>query len=254
MDLTDFVNRMGYGVRSRLRVSAPAWKRTARRWEPLLARLAPAAAARVQQLRDEYDLEAWPRLSTPRELHENLFWLDVLTSALPRARSCGPALDVGSKNGSYLPALHAHAPVPWDLVELDAHRRYADLSTRRAHGESMCRAFAGCRYHATSVTQLEGTYALITWFLPFVRLPPLVAWGLPTRFFAPQALLAHVASRLQAPGTLFIVNQGEKEAEEQHALLSRLGLPFRSVSEVPRTLSPFVAPRFGFVVEKPAAR
>ena len=117
--------------------------------------------------------------------------LDLLDRHLP-ALPAGPGLDVGAKNGVLLPALRAVWPHPWDLVELDAHRRYLDLSTRRAHGERLARAFPGCRYMAGSVEDITERYALVTWFLPFVHEGPLRAWGLPRRFFAPERLFRHV--------------------------------------------------------------
>jgi hypothetical protein len=137
-------------------------------------------------------------------------------------------------------------PGPWDLVELDAHRRYADLSTRRAHGERLARAFPGCRYLTGSVREIEGRYGVVVWFLPFLFEAPLRAWGLPRRFFAPDALFDHVLGRVAPGGTLFIVNQGERERDRQRELFAARGLVASELGSLRTALSPFRKPRYGF--------
>lgn len=169
--LANAAAEVGFWWRNSLTWSLPAWKGTAGAWDPVLAALEPAARERAQTLRAAHDLERWPALLTPTELHENSYLLDVLERLLPRKLPDGPGLDIGSKNGAILPALVAASARPWDLVELDAHRRYLTGATRRAHGERMAAAFPGARYLAQSVTELVGSYAAITWFLPFVHEP-----------------------------------------------------------------------------------
>ena len=241
----DRLDDLAFRLRGRLRWSAPAWIRPARSFAPVIDRLPEAARARAIELRAAHDLEAWPRLLSRAQLHENLYVLDVLErliGAAPVARG----LDVGAKDGSTLPARVAVSPGAWDLVELDAHRRYFDLSTRRAHGQRFARAFPGCRYIAGSVIELGGRYDVITWFLPFVRLAPLRAWGLPARCFEPSRLLAHVVSLLAPGGKLLIVNQGERERDAQAALFANLGLTVET-QPLDSPLSPFQQPRFASV-------
>jgi len=67
-------------------------------------------------------------------------------------------------------------------------------------------------------------FDLITWTLPFLFEGPLAAWGLPQRFFEPEALLAHVLSLLSPRGALVIVNQSENERDEQRDLLQAAGV------------------------------
>jgi hypothetical protein len=145
-----------------------------------------------------------------------------------------------------LPALHTAVPGPWDLVELDAHRRYADLSTRRAHGERVARAHAGCRYIAGSVAELQGQYGVVIWFLPFLFEEPLRAWGLPRRFFAPEALFGHVLDRVAPGGSLLIVNQGERERDRQRDLFAARGVQAIPLGLLESPLSPFRRKRFGW--------
>jgi hypothetical protein len=158
----------------------------------------------------------------------------------------GRGLDVGSKTAAYLPGLARFAPIGWDCVEVDAHRRYLWGSTRRVYGERMAATCPGCRYHAADVRALDGPWTLVTWFLPFLTEAPLRAWGLPPSLLAPDALLAHVTARVAPGGTLFVVNQGEGEAELQAQAFSRLGLRAESLGQLTSPLSPFRRERFGF--------
>jgi hypothetical protein len=247
----DRLNDLAFRWRSMMRWSAPVWKLPARSLAKATAALAPEGQRRAEQLAAGHDLSRWPQLLTALELRENLYTLDLLHQLLPGALPPGPALEVGSKNGALLPAQQAAWPHPWDLVELDAHRRYLDLSTRRAHGERMAAAFAGCRYVAGSVTEMTGQYALVSWFLPFVHERPLEAWGLPRRFFDPPGLFRHVVGRVAPGGALFIVNQGEGERETQRGLFAAAGLSPVDLGALQSPLSPFRRPRFGFLWRRP---
>jgi hypothetical protein len=240
-----FGNDVGFRVRSALRWSAPVvrWRRGS--WDRVLAGLDEAGGTRARQLRERHQMQGWDVLLDDRQWQENLYVLDLLERHVPGAR--GPGLEVGAKNGAILPALHATVPGPWDLVELDAHRRYLDLTTRRARGERIACAYDGSRFIAGSVTELDGSYGLVVWFLPFVFEEPLQAWGLPRRFFAPESLLAHVAARVAPGGTLFVVNQGPRERDRQRALFAELGLAAKDLGPMTSALSPFRRERFGFL-------
>jgi hypothetical protein len=243
VDIPDLINDVAFKLRSQLRWSAPAWQRRGS-WQRLQKRLSPAAVARQQELQSRHALDSWPALLDDLQLQENLYVLDLLERHLPSAP--GPGLEVGAKNGAILPALRAAVPAPWDLVELDAHRRYADFSTRRAHGERLARAHAGCRYIAGSVADLQGQYGVVVWFLPFLFEEPLRAWGLPRRFFAPEALFDHVLARVAPGGALLIVNQGERERDRQREMFSQRGLAPDDLGQLQSPLSPFRRRRFGW--------
>jgi hypothetical protein len=245
----DWLDDLGFRTRNQLRWSAPAWRWPARSLAAATDRLSPDAGTRVAELRRQYALDGWARLLSRAQLHENLYVLDVLDrfaslSSGVTGASCR-GLDVGAKDGATVAARVAARPGPWDLVELDAHRRYWDLSTRGAHGRRFARAFPGCRYLAGSVVDLTGPYDLITWFLPFVRLGPLRAWGLPARCFEPGRLLEHVVSLVAPGGSLLIVNQGELERDAQSALLAARGITSQP-ERLDSPLSPFRLPRFLF--------
>ncbi len=249
--LSNVARRLTFWLRNALPWSMPAWKLPARSWERATDRLPGPAREHAVRLRAEHDLSRWPELLTPLEMQENLHLLDLMVRILPTGLPGGPGLDVGSKNGSILPALIAASARPWDLVELDAHRRYIDFSTRAAHGRAIARAYPACRYLAGSVEALDGSYAVITWILPFVHEGPLRAWGLPHRYFTPQKLLRHVANLLAPGGVLLIINQGEGERDTQRELFAELGLTPDELGQLDGPLSPFRRARYGFRWQRP---
>jgi len=237
-DLRDRLRDLGFRARRALRWSPPAWKRRAA-LEAVLRELSPEGGKRLAKLRKRYPLEGWSRCCNLTDWRESLYVLDLLDRLLPRELPPGRALDVGSKNGCYLPGLATALARGWDAVELDAHRRYLWGTTRRAYGEAMASAFEGCRFVAGDLRELEGPWAAVTWFLPFLEPEPLQAWGLPARLLAPLALLRHVTERVQPGGALLIVNQGPEEAELQAELFARLGLEPEGLGRVDSPLSPF---------------
>lgn len=163
--------------------------------------------------------------------------LDRVPSALmpPDARR---ALDIGSKNWAYSPALAAwfarngkSAVARRYLgVELDAYRLYPDLTTRLSHGRANARAFSGkgleMEYRAGDLLEAvapgDGHFQLVTWLLPFVSEEPHRAWGLPRSRFRPEALFSRAAQLMDAGGLLVMVNQGEWEWERARSMLAKL--------------------------------
>jgi len=202
-----------------------------------------ALAARV-------DVGAFAKAPDNDAAAEAVYAAFVLDHVLRGVRPRGRCLDVGAKNGALLPGLCAVHPGPWTLVELDVHRRYADLTTRGAHARALAARFDGCRVHAGDVTSVVGRFGLVTWFLPFVVPSPHLAWGLPRRFFRPKETLAHVLSLVDDGGALVIVNQGAKEADAQRALLAGFDVCVSDVGVLPSTLSPYTKERHAFVVHR----
>jgi hypothetical protein len=240
------LDELAFAWRARFQTSLPAWKRVAPR--ALVERaLDPAARSRLAALAPGQALAAWEGSCSLQEWRESLYALDVLSGVLPSGLPAGRGLDVGAKNGCTLPGLATASPRGWDLVELDAHRRYAWGATRRVYGEALAARFPGCRYHSRSVLDLDGPWALVTWFLPFLTEAPLRAWGLPARFLEPERLLRHVTERVLPGGALLVLNQGAEEADLQAGLFERLGLRARALGRVDSPLSPFRRLRFGFL-------
>jgi hypothetical protein len=96
------------------------------------------------------------------------------------------------------------------------------------------------------VTALDGHYGVVLWFLPFVVEGALRSWGLPRRFFAPEALFRHVLARVAPGGVLLVVNQGEGERDAQRALFEGAGAMPVEVGLIESPLSRFKRPRWGF--------
>lgn len=261
--LSSLGREVGFWIRGRL-----AWAPRPRARDPRplasdLHHLRAEAHARAELLLGRYPaIAGWSRLLNREELREALYVLEVLSLMAPAvltgSEGARAALDVGSKNGTHLPALHALCPCPWTLVELDGHRRYGNLVTRRSRGEFIAASapHRGCRYLAGSVLDLRpdsapGRFDVITWTLPFVYPEPLAAWGLPDRYFQPAALLVHVLSLLAPNGALIIVNQGESERDEQRRLLADAGVPrdrITAFGPLDSPLSTFRRTRWGFRV------
>lgn len=118
----------------------PLWPRPLKTWDAVLA-LYPDAVdeqrrRRFAELQQQYTVASWLGLLEAQDMRESLYVLDLFDRYIKPHTSdqVGTALDVGSKNGCYLSGLiAAHYTV--DGIELDAHRRYADFSTRRTYAE-----------------------------------------------------------------------------------------------------------------------
>jgi len=250
MDPADLRRELIWRAKNALTLSPRVRKRGLRSLARVVDRLSADAKARYRELQSHYDLGPWTRVCSPSEYLENLYILDVCDRYLHNLKPGGPCLDIGCKNWSYLPALASFTGTPWDGVELDAHRRYWNMATRRAYAEAMAAPFSGSRYLPGSVLELTGPYRLITWLLPFVSETPLRAWGLPKRFFEPEALLAHVWTLLDQDGMLFVINQGAEESNTQHLLFQQAGIAATNIGVVDSVFSPYKKTRFGWLARK----
>jgi hypothetical protein len=243
----------------------------------------PAAQAEAARLLAAYDLfEPWVRATKTRyrETLTYLLWLETLrnlapvwfeqtlfpiqpVNSLPHSdESVEPFrwLDAGAKNWSYAAAIPAFlmkesiSDFALDGVELDPYRRYADLRTRGQAARAHIRAIPQARYHEGDVRDWTRSARIITSFLPFVFPEPHLAWGLPASDFRPFDLLKALLSLLEPGGLLLIVNQGEAEAEEQAALLSRVAerfpIAWQTAGQLPAPFIQYRYPRYGWICRK----
>ncbi|MEI2782927.1 MAG: hypothetical protein V9H25_17420 [Candidatus Competibacter sp.] len=240
---------IAWWLRGAVTWSPPALRRS--RSLPVLLRTLPADLRPPAASLAVRHPPGWERACDPWGFRESLYVLDVLDRWAGPPASPLPSLDIGCKNGCYLPGLWAWSGGPWDGVELDAHRRYWTLATRRAHGEWIARRLPGCRYLAVDLLDLRGAYGFVTWFLPFLHEAPLRAWGLPRRFLRPARLLDHARTLLAPGGRLLVVNQGEAEAERQERLFGEAGIAAVSFGRIESPFSPFRRPRFGWLAVAP---
>lgn len=251
-DPSDWSREVAWRLRNAFPWSPPAIRRS-RSWSTLLHTLPPDLRPAAESQAARYDLSRWGQVCDAQGFRESLYVLDVLDHCIGPPSHSAPSLDIGCKNGCYLPGLQAWSGGSWDGVELDAHRRYWTLTTRRAHGEFIARSLPGCRYLAGDVRDLSGPYGFMTWFLPFLHEAPLQAWGLPRRFLTPLALLEHAWTLLAPGGRLLVINQSEAEAERQEQLFQQVGIAAQALGRVESPLSPFQRPRLGWLVFRASA-
>lgn len=207
---------------------------------------------RFQLLDEQYDIKSWPEICAKADYHYSLYLLDLLHHYLGAPDESQAALDIGCGSWQYLPALHAFQPTQWLGIELDAHRRFFDMTTRHGRAKSMLRHFPSARYRATSLNKVEQQFDLITWFLPFVLPKPLYAHGLPRRFFQPEQLLNHAISLLSNTGKMLIMNQGEEEFREQLRLLESKPVTIQASEQASSPFNPYEQPFFITVIQKHA--
>ena len=195
--------------------------------------------ARLGDLRSRYDLSPWEAACSAEEVPLNLDHLDILDQHLGDLPSPSSALDVGCRSWWNLPGNHAFRPAAWTGVELDAHQRFVNGSTRAGVARAKAAHFEGSRFEAGCVTGLAGPYDLVLWLLPYVDRPAFDGDQLPRRYFTPEAMLDHTLSLVAPGGTLWITNYGEEEAEIQRRLLAQRPV---TVLEVGPVQSPWLAP------------
>lgn len=242
-----FRNSVDLSLRNRLTWSPPAQERAGEKAPPDLREGRWIGRYGLGPARERMTGERWRR---------NLAVLEVLgeTDRSPAfgrylgTRGALSVLDIGSKNFDYVDAVHGFLSrhrgsrtVTLTGIEVDAHRRYTDLRTRRAWAEHYCAAVPGASYLAGDLQEHRGRYGLITWFFPFVSEYPLLRWGLPLGLFRPQDLFDHAAGLLEPGGVFVLLNLTEREAGLQEALVRASGLDYEDLGAVPGSFSPRAA-------------
>lgn len=265
-------NRLGYLLRNFLSWEGPAYQELAESTE---SRESIEQSEPAQALLHRYDLASLMQSAGNQRYLENLQylqWLDIAGQSQPdafqslfQADSIPYCLDVGAKNWAYLNALLAFtqfwnpASSQWHGVELDPHRRYRDLRTRKQYAQAYIQQLpqavqANVYYQSGNILKWQQSTCFITHFLPFVFKSPHLAWGLPGASFQPDHILAHLLTLLEPGGLLFIVNQGPDEAEEQAFLLKwaaqRHAILYKELGCLPADFIEYRYPRYGWLVQK----
>lgn len=185
----------------------------------------------------------------------NLYILDLMHSSISfPSISEVKAIDVGSKNFNYAAALHAFYSSVGSLkqltgIEIDAYRRYDDLTTRADHAQVYILPLPHTTYLAMDFLAYNKPTNVITMFLPFVFEDPLLYWGLPLRMYQPKKLFAHAYSLLETGGIWIITNQGREEEVACHAILQELGIHYEPKGAFESPFYPYKT-RFTTVVYK----
>lgn len=251
ISLGEMRRQLDFAIQNRLTWSAPVLGKGVPLPASLWQNWSEAAQQRYRTLQERYDLDPWAKCCRQREWWLSLYALDVLDRYLPSVSEQGQALDVGASDWSYLPGLASWRKIPWDGIEINGHRRYVTMVTARGYGHWMAQHFPDCHYQVGSLLDIKRSYALITWFLPYLFRETVTANRLPGHLLMPETLLQHAWTHLDPGGTLWIVNQGEEEASLQQQLLGRWAIPFESIGPIESHFSPYQRPRYGFRVFRP---
>ena len=253
--LRNLRNELDFAMKRIFRHSARARRRAAVEATLVEQSLRPQGRPRFRELSARYDLRPWPVVCDQDDYEANLYILDLLDQLFARDASQpgGPCLDIGSRSWWYAPAQAAFLDAPWTGIEIDAHQRYLDMTTRRARAEFMSSPYPGLRYIAGSLLDLEASFGFITWILPYLLMDSLVSDRLPERLFMPRRLLAHAFSLLSPGGTLVILNHTMEEHDIQAALLAELQIPVEDRGQLRGIVTRQEEQRFAFVARRPTA-
>jgi len=199
-----------------------------------LAGLASQDAARAGVLIERYGLAGLVERGRRRDVLENLYYLELITSGLERAGATllerVEAVDVGVSDWFYAPALVAalrwwrarrpREPVVWG-IETDPGQRYADGHTREDWARWHTAGLPEATYLTDDARRWDRPVDVATMLFPFLFSRDSDDWGLPRRLFRPAELLGRVWSCLRPGGVLLVASQGERERDEQRRLLAR---------------------------------
>ena len=196
------------------------------------------AEDRAQELIRRYRLEMFADRSSRDIFRKNLYYLDLLETALKTINLNLPdpllAADVGSSHWFYVQGFWSglswfesghQREVELHGYEPDAYRVYHDWRSRYDYARAFLGGLDQVLYHPAPFSSQPGRFDLITQFFPFVYLDDHLAWGLPRRLHIPEELLEDMFASLHEQGALLIVNQGKAEHEQQMKLIDqKLGI------------------------------
>ena len=187
------------------------------------------------------------------ENRESAYVFDILNKYLkPDYQESLKVLDIGSKNWAYVRGEYNFfrqftSKLFLDGVELDAYRLYSNLYSRYEAAMFYIKGLENVNYYPDNLLNIRGKYNYIIWLLPFVTPYPLKCWGLPMKYFMPEKLLKHAYELLD--GEMFIVNQGEEEAEIQKAMLEKLRIPYKFLGIISSKALEYKNLRYGYVIK-----
>jgi len=188
---------------------------------------------------------------TEMESFLNLFpWKDLLKG---RAKTLKIA-DIGARN-------FALAPL-WDRffrklgfepethgIEIDPNRRLTNLRTRGDYGRYYAQSIPCGRYHTMDYLEWAEELDIAMHLNPFVTIDPLLAWGLPLKYFEPKSQFKHTQQLLSSRhGILVMSNPNIEEYQTAVGLATEQGFTLRHEKPWrPRDQSSLKRSRFGSV-------
>lgn len=242
--LKDLRNQWDYFLRQMIRWQMPGEIRSPGARTTLFEDLSPADRQRALSLAEtligNYRLHEFNRSTSVGNFQENLFYLHMLEAAFSSAEVSLPnplrGIDVGPSHWFYVQALYAFCryfgtdqprQITLEGYEADAYRVYADFHSRYDHALANIGSLEGVHYNPHSFRATADRADLITLFFPFVFEEDHIAWGLPRSNFQPVPLLSSAWKSLVSGGYLLVVNQGEREHQQEQAFFSKCHIPIR---------------------------
>jgi hypothetical protein len=187
-----------------------------------------AAAARITELRERYGVEFERRCGSRSALanYEYLDWLDASFDAWgvtpPRPRELH---DVGCGGFAYALALHRFfEPRRLCGIDVEGHRRLRDGANRHERVLGHLAGLPDAEFVVADYAAWCRPADLVTAFFPFVTPAPVLAWRLPLRLLAPDALFGAIVRNVRPSGRLLMVNHSRAEHEVAAAYAGRAGL------------------------------
>ena len=238
-------NRIDFALRQAIRWSRPGLHLVNEDKTSLLRHLPPASRSQALQeasvLRRAYRLEALYHLSTVDNYLENLFYVQLMETALNRVNVVLPdplhVVDIGPSSWFYIRGLYqflklwnTSKPRRLDVIgyETDPYRVYSNFYSRYDHAQAYCSGLEGVKYIPSAFKPIVGKWDVALLFFPFVFLPDHLRWGLPQNTHQPLKLLEQAWASVKPGGVLLVVNQGEKEAAEQQKLFNAANIAIRA--------------------------
>ena len=262
--IKNLINSFTYPLRNRIRFSRPIKSLPVEDKTGIFS--GDEATIEEKNLIDRYNLADFKNNSSIILYKENLYIIKLLEDNLKDIVFNWDAeilniLDVGSKNFSYASGLYNffsqfktnhRRTIYLDGIEIDPYRIMINLHSRYDYAMAHIKNLDNTRYITKNFLQWQNNqYDIITWFLPFIIKKPLINWGLPLKYFKPEAMLKHAYNILKQEGIILIVNQSEIETEAQSKIIDNLGLNYTQIAE-PYTnfFSPFRHSRYITIVKK----
>jgi SAM-dependent methyltransferase len=259
-------NLVDYPLRRKLKVRRPVRDVKPAGLDYALDVLQEEDQREARRLISSYGLEALAQRGTRRDILENLFYLDMIVTALAGANVQLPvgkltAVDAGVGHWFYVQALYA-ALRQWrasrarevELLgfELDPYRVYDDGHSRADWADWYLRAVPEAIYVPEDARRWKPQPHVAFMLFPFVFATDADKWGLPRTVFQPVELLQHVWRGLRPGGALIVSNQGRDEADEQKRLFAKAGVPPTWGTRFASPFFRYKEPRYIYVAVKGA--
>jgi len=236
--LTDLRNGFDFFLRERLSFSRKGYSESGLDLDRELSLMRLGDAQLTEDLVERYRFAPYLAHLSKQSFLDNIVHLMLLDSLAKYVAIFpdGKVLDVGSKNFAYCVAIYeflraryrAHNSFPADEalcevwgVEIDVHRRYSNLHTRRSCAEYYSRLIPGAKFIQGDIlhAKLSGPFPLITHFYPFVELYSLLDFGLPSRHYKPLEIFRRIFQMLEPGGQYILANTTKDEYLHSRSLL-----------------------------------